>query len=405
MERGSERNDMECDGVSQDEMGLSNNLRIDEIQDGPGLCEEGDVLSPRLHPRVQLWEPSQPMPAEKYRKVERAPSPNEMVGENTFNLQQRIARSTTRNRNENYRRDACYISSPTPRPANLTEAERWIPTPAPIQDRQLQKHNATAKCNAPNNKRPNNNTNNGKLQGGTRSPEYDKQAYLILKGAAEIQKSRANAGSSSHFRNNKAPAVDKQGGYRSMEMPDYKKRFRSFRFSLPKLDYTERESEITELFKTKCKFAVGQEECSENGFEHIEIFVTMPHSMTYSAARNIFKVNWIKGVPAEDQGREIDYCMKQDTRVNGGIQFLHGKRKDVDEDNFWVRLLTSGSVSNGMDIVESEKPVELFKMGNKIQNVLQNRYGKCQKAKYDGNWILDKMTFEATKPRAKVNYF
>ena len=62
--------------------------------------------------------------------------------------------------------------------------------------------------------------------------------------------------------------------------------------------------------KEYCSFVVGQEEISDNGFCHIEIFLTTKNNYTYNSIRKNLNVPFIKPVESVDVLREIEYCVK-----------------------------------------------------------------------------------------------
>jgi len=146
-------------------------------------------------------------------------------------------------------------------------------------------------------------------------------------------------------------------------------------------------------FKDLCSFVVGQEEISDNGFAYIELFLTTKNNYTYSALRKNLNVPFVKPIEIQDEPREIDYCMKVDSRVLGCEFISIGARRGVDNQEFWHRFLEAETISDGLDMVREKKPLEYIKLFPKLQAALVNQIGLCASPKYDANWNIPKFSF------------
>lgn len=96
----------------------------------------------------------------------------------------------------------------------------------------------------------------------------------------------------------------------------------------------------TELLQMSDKFSymVYQKERGESGTQHYQIYVQMPSSRALSTLRNLIpNTHWEIQRGTNEQAR--DYCMKQDTRIDGPWEFgefkpsggKQGKRTDLDD--------------------------------------------------------------------------
>jgi len=150
---------------------------------------------------------------------------------------------------------------------------------------------------------------------------------------------------------------------------------------------------LIQKFKEYCSFVIGQEELSDRGFSHIEIFLTTKNNYTYMAMRKNLYVPYVKPVDPENIQREIDYCMKVDSRVLGGESVSIGARQGVDTQDFWHRFLDLQTISEGLYMVKEEKPLDYIKLFPKLQAALVNQIGLCAAPKYDSNWVIPKFEF------------